>query len=317
MFNIIKNSKKWVALSFWLLIVSLTLFLINLSFSIQFTWWLEIVVPKVSDTKSLETNLNSFLVENNYKDTRLFIWDKDWNTNILFQPSKSNDELVMTLSELAVDYLQESSVINSVDDVMETTIIWASIWNYMKQSAVRSLVIWLLFMAIYILFAFSWMRKIIPPLTLAWVVIFTTLFDILVPAWAYGLMMMVNPSIQIDSVFIIALLTIMGYSINDTIIIFDRIRENIHLHEWTLNTWKMSYSQIFETSLWQSMRRSIGTTLSTLLVVIAMFIFWTWILKTFAFTLWIWVAAWAFSSIFLATPLIYLLSENYKKERSK
>lgn len=314
MFNIIKNSKKWVTLSIWLLVLSVVLFLFNLSFSIQFTWWLEIVVPKVTDTKSLENDLNTFLLDNNYKDTRLYIWEKDWNTNILFQPKSSDDEFVMTLSELAVEHLEESEVIKSVDDVMETTIIWASIGNYMKQSAMRSLAIWLLFMAIYILFAFSWMRKIVPPLTLAWVVIFTTLFDIWLPAWAYWLLMYFNPSVQIDSVFIIALLTIMGYSINDTIIIFDRLRENINLHEWSLNTWKMRYSEVFESSLWQSMRRSIGTSLSTLLVVVAMFIFGTWILKTFAFTLWVWVAAWTFSSIFLATPLIYLLSQNYKKE---
>ncbi|MEF2175288.1 MAG: protein translocase subunit SecF [Candidatus Absconditabacteria bacterium] len=314
MFNIIKNSKKWVTLSIGLLVLSVVLFLFNLSFSIQFTGGLEIVVPKVTDTKSLENDLNTFLLDNNYKDTRLYIGEKDGNTNILFQPKSSDDEFVMTLSELAVEHLEESEVIKSVDDVMETTIIGASIGNYMKQSAMRSLAIGLLFMAIYILFAFSGMRKIVPPLTLAGVVIFTTLFDIGLPAGAYGLLMYFNPSVQIDSVFIIALLTIMGYSINDTIIIFDRLRENINLHEGSLNTGKMRYSEVFESSLWQSMRRSIGTSLSTLLVVVAMFIFGTGILKTFAFTLGVGVAAGTFSSIFLATPLIYLLSQNYKKE---
>lgn len=62
------------------------------------------------------------------------------------------------------------------------------------------------------------------------------LFDVSIPAGAYGLLMQFNSTVQIDTVFIIAILTTMGYSINDTIIIFDRIRENFSKDEKALES---------------------------------------------------------------------------------
>jgi len=126
-------------------------------------------------------------------------------------------------------------------------------------------------MAIYMMFSFSAIRKSIPPSTLAIVTIITMIFDVSIPAGAYGFLMMINNSVTVDTVFIIAVLTNMGYSINDTIIVFDRIRENIQ----NKNEKNLVYGKIFDTSLWQTMRRSIGTSLSTLLVIVAMYIFGT------------------------------------------
>jgi SecD/SecF fusion protein len=124
-------------------------------------------------------------------------------------------------------------------------------------------------MAIYMMFSFAAIRKAIPPSTLAVVTIITMIFDASIPAGAYGFLMMINNSITLDTVFIIAVLTNMGYSINDTIIVFDRIRENIQ----NKNEKNIIYGKVFDDSLWQTMRRSIGTSLSTLLVIVAMYIF--------------------------------------------
>ncbi|NOZ44278.1 MAG: hypothetical protein GXP45_03985 [bacterium] len=82
-------------------------------------------------------------------------------------------------------------------------------------------------MAIYMLISFAGIRKYVKPEILAVVTIVTMIFDISIPIGAYGVWMMVNPTIQVDTIFIIAILTTMGYSINDTIIIFDRVRENM------------------------------------------------------------------------------------------
>jgi SecD/SecF fusion protein len=142
----------------------------------------------------------------------------------------------------------------------------------------------------------------------------TMFFDISIPSGAYWLWMSINPTIQIDTVFIIAILTTMWYSINDTIIVFDRIRENFH----NKGTGKdILYWKIFEDSLWQTMKRSIWTSLSTLLVVIAMFIFGSWVIKSFAFVIWVWVISGSFSSIFIAAPLAYIALWKYKKEKNK
>jgi SecD/SecF fusion protein len=145
---------------------------------------------------------------------------------------------------------------------------------------------------------------------LAFVTIGTMIFDISIPAGAYWLWMSINSTIQIDTIFIIAILTTMWYSINDTIVIFDRIRENLQ-HKGTGKD--ISHGKVFEDSLWQTMRRSIGTSVSTLLVVIAMFLFGSGVIQGFAFAIGIWVIAWSYSSIFIAAPLAYIVSGKIRK----
>jgi len=153
----------------------------------------------------------------------------------------------------------------------------------MQSAALRAVIIGIIFMVVYMLFSFAGIRKSISPSILASVTVVTMFFDILIPAGAYGLLMLINPTIQVDTVFIIAILTIMGYSINDTIIIFDRIRENME-NVATEKNKNIIYGQIFEDSIWQTMRRSIGTSVSTLMVIVAMYFFGTGVIKLFAFT---------------------------------
>ena len=97
----------------------------------------------------------------------------------------------------------------------------------MQSSAKNALIIGLILMAIYMMISFASIRKTMNPGILAGVTIATMIFDVSIPAGAYGLLMMFNSTVNIDTIFIIAVLANMGYSINDTIIIFDRIRENI------------------------------------------------------------------------------------------
>lgn len=86
-------------------------------------------------------------------------------------------------------------------------------------------------MGAYILFAFAGMRDFVSPGLLGVITVLTMIFDVIVPAGAYGVLMAFNNAVQVDTIFIVSLLTIMGYSINDTIIILDRVRENFFLHE--------------------------------------------------------------------------------------
>lgn len=97
--------------------------------------------------------------------------------------------------------------------------------------------------------------------------------------------MMVNEAVQVDAVFIIALLTVMGYSINDTIIIFDRVRENFIEKKQSVEKETITYAEIFENSLWQTMRRSLATSITTIAVILCMYIFGTGVLRLFAFTM--------------------------------
>jgi SecD/SecF fusion protein len=100
-----------------------------------------------------------------------------------------------------------------------------------------------------------------------------------------------------------ALLTILGYSMYDTIIIFDRVRENIPLMR------KSSFAAIANQSLWETVRRSLATTFITLLPIVSLILFGGDTLKEFAFALLIGIASGAFSTIFIATPFLAVLKE--------
>jgi SecD/SecF fusion protein len=97
-----------------------------------------------------------------------------------------------------------------------------------------------------------------------------------------------------------AVLTVLGYSIYDTIIIFDRIRENIPIMR------RASFATIVNVSLWETIRRSLATTFITLLPVGALFLFGGATLKDFAFALLVGVTSGAYSSIFIAAPIVNL-----------
>lgn len=143
------------------------------------------------------------------------------------------------------------------------------------------------------------------------------LFDVIIPAGAYGLWMAIDSTITIDTIFIISILTVMSYSINDTIIILDRIRENIAKQHDALEKGTALYGQLIEDSIWQTMRRSLGTGITTLLVTLTMFIFGTAMLQKFAFTIAIGIISGTFSSLFFATALLYILLGKRKKELKK
>jgi len=318
-FDIIKKVYIW--LTIWAIAMwgCLLFFFTNINLSIEFTWWIKMIVDsqaKTSDIKSWLIEYSKTVSWFDLTEKDLTVISKDNTIEILYKWSVKNDTQFNLFADSMKKWLVDKSYISSQDKILETSMIGPSVWEYMKKSAVQAIVYWILFMWIYIFFAFSAMRIFIPPWILAVVTILTMFFDITIPAWAYGILMRIDPTIQLDSIFIIAILTVVGYSINDTIIIFDRIRENFLLNQNKIKQWKLTYRKIFEDSLWQTMRRSIWTVLSTLLVVVAMYFFGTWSLKIFAFTLFFWILSGSYSSIFISAWLAYIMSGKYKKEQT-
>jgi SecD/SecF fusion protein len=118
---------------------------------------------------------------------------------------------------------------------------------------------------------------------------------------------------EVSASTVAAFLTIMGYSIYDTIIVFDRVRENLPLMR------RSSIKEIVNTSLWETVRRSLATTIITLLPVTALFFLGGEVLQDFAFAILIGIGISAFSTIFIAAPFLAVLLERapeYKGRRS-
>ncbi|MDO4159799.1 MAG: protein translocase subunit SecDF [Prevotellaceae bacterium] len=133
--------------------------------------------------------------------------------------------------------------------------------------------------------------------------------DTIVVIGFYSLLWGIVPfSLEIDQTFIGAILTVIGYSINDKVVVFDRIRENLGLYK------KRDYFTIFNNSLNETLSRTINTSLSTLLVLLCIFIFGGDSIRSFSFAMILGVLFGTLSSIFIAAPIAYLtLGKKAKK----
>ncbi len=158
------------------------------------------------------------------------------------------------------------------------------------QSAIIAIVVSLLLVVAYIAIRFQF--------TFAVPVLIALVHDILITLGIYSL-----TGREVSASTVAAVLTILGYSIYDTIIIFDRVRENIPLMR------KSSFAAIANQSLWETVRRSLATTFITLLPVSALLIFGGATLKDFAFALLVGIGSGAYSTIFIATPILGYLME--------
>ena len=159
------------------------------------------------------------------------------------------------------------------------------------DSAIKAIIISLIVISAYIALRFEW--KFAVPVLIA------LMHDLLITAGVYSL-----TGREVTTATVAALLTILGYSLYDTIIVFDRVREN------TPRMPRATFSQIVNRSMSEVLTRSLATSFSTLLPILALMIFGGATLQDFAFALLVGVASGAYSSIFIASPVL-----TYWKER--
>lgn len=121
-------------------------------------------------------------------------------------------------------------------------------------------------------------------------------------------------SLEIDQTFIGAILTVIGYDINDTVVVYDRIRENLGKHKHNLA--KADIQKIFNDSINQTLSRTINTSVSTLIVLVSIFILGGDSIRSFAFAMIIGIVIGTLSSIFIASPVAYLVLGKKIEKRS-
>ena len=313
-FHIIKKSYIWVVCALALALASLFIFLLNAKFSEEFTGGVNVSIIANQDPQTIEKSLSTYLTAQGYPATNIYVNQQDEEMQIKINASLESDEVVAKLSSDVQSFLLSQNIVSSTEDIIGQAIIGPSVGSYMKTSAFQALIVGILLMVIYMLFAFAKIRKEIPASVLGISVLSVLIFNVLSTLGAYGVWMMFNSTIQVDTVFIVAVLTVVAYGVNDVIIIFDRIRENILRNSKEKN---LVIGTIIEDSLRQTMRRSIGTSLSTLVVLIAMFTFGTGVLQQFAFTVGAGVIMSTIGSIFLGGPLSYILMGKFKQEKNK
>jgi SecD/SecF fusion protein len=113
-------------------------------------------------------------------------------------------------------------------------------------------------------------------------------------------------SLEIDQAFIAAILTVVGYSINDTVIVFDRVRENMNLHP------KKDLKDILNSSLNSTLSRTINTSLTIFFVLLSIFVFGGEVIRGFTFALLIGIVVGTYSSLCIASPIVYDMESRKK-----
>ena len=289
MLNVMKHYKLWFAFSGAVILLGFVMMLFNgLNLGIDFTGGTmlqveigkEISVAEISDViKSFD--LNPDIVHSGLEKTEVIIKTK---------ASLDNDLRKEVFGALKEAYGLEDSALKGAEQ------FGPAMGKEIRNRAIISVLIASVVMLIYISIRFETVFGI--------AAIIALFHDVLFLISIYAIF-----GIAVNSSFIAAVLTIVGYSINDTIVVFDRVRENVKREK------SKEHFEIINTSVSQTMTRTLNTSLTTLIVIGALYVLGVTSIKEFAFPLFVGISVGTYSSIFIASPA-WALTRNYlaKKE---
>ena len=301
MLNIV-GKKNWYFLISLLLIIPgvVSLFLWGLNFSVDFTGGSRIVLisPNTVQEQQVETVKNIFKEEKvdvvtvQKSDKRLIFRTKPLS-------EKQDAVLLKKLQDKAGALKQEQ--FETVGPVIgkETTL------NALKGVALASLLI-----VFYIAWSFRGVRKPVSSWRFGVCAIIALLHDALLVVGVFSLLGHFFNG-EVDSLFVTGVLTVIGFSVHDTIVVFDRIRENLR------RTIDVPFPQIVNDSILQTLVRSLNTSLTALLVLFTLLIFGGETIRWFVVALIIGIASGAYSSIFNAAPILVVWEEWSRKRKLK
>src|SRR3989344_2497115 len=286
MYNIIGKKKFWLSFSS-LLVAASILFLIfwGLKPGIDFTGGSLLEVSYSAQAPSLNQTEQA-LSELNLQSLKI-------------QPSGSQELIIRfqntdeTTHQTVLEKLRAISIEGVTDNTMlenQFDAIGPIIRSELKGKAIQSIILVLIFIVLYIAWAF---RKVSQPVS-SWkygvAAIIALIHDVLL---IVGLFVVLGKvwNIEVDSLFVTALLTILGFSVHDTIVTFDRTRENLHKKS------ELSFDEILNHSINETIVRSLNTSISTLLVLVAIYLFGGESIKNFILALLFGIVVGDYSSI--------------------
>lgn len=286
MFKIIEKSKIWFSISLVIILIGVVLMCTRgLNFGIDFKGGTKLVVE-------LGDNFDKVEVDEIVKS---YASDAITKTVEGTQYEIKSTELDETKTAELFDALKEKYSLEDSALVSETQ-IGPSVGKELSRNAIIAVLVACIAMLVYIAIRFEFAFSV--------AAIGALLHDVLITLAVYAIF-----DIPVNSSFIAAMLTIVGYSINDTIVVFDRIRENNH------NMRRSNPTEIANVSINKTLARSINTSLTTLIVIGAVNVFVPTV-REFSFPLLIGIAAGAYSSIFIASPIWVILKNRMNKKKS-
>ena len=285
MFNFVKYSKIYYAISIFFVVASvISLFVFGIKFGIEFT-----------GGSTMELEFKETRPSNDEVSVALKSIDLG---NVVIQPT---GEKGLVLKLKGIDEKTHQDILSKINELSPSEernfqYIGPSVGQELKNKTQIAILLSLLAITLYIAFAF---RRVSKPVS-SWKYGITSLIalfhDILIPLGVFSIMGQYY-GVEITIPIIAALLTVIGFSVHDTIVVFDRIREN-------LSNSRESFEEIVNISLNQTLGRSISTVITTLIVLVFVFFFGGETLKYFSLALILGITSGAYSSIFIASPLL-------------
>ncbi len=286
--HIIKHRNLWLALSGAMVLTSIIfLFAWGLKFGLDFTGgsMMEVKFSGGQPTVSaVQSQLSTVTVNS------LTIQPAETSMILRFQESDENThQAVLT----ALEQLPEASV--GLEEISFEA-IGPSIGQELRSKAFWLLILVLIVIVIYMGFAFSRVSKPVASWKYGVIAVFALFHDVLITVGIFAFLGKFY-GVEINTSFVAAILTVLGYSVNDTIVVFDRTRENLPKSA-------TSFAETVDHSLNQTFARSINTVVTALLALLAVYFFGGASVHDFALALIIGIFCGAYSSIFVASPLL-------------
>lgn len=299
MVNIIGHRKLWLIIAGSLVVASIVaVSLWGLKFGIDFTGGslLELTFANRPTTADLASDLANFGAE-----------------EVSIQPVGDNG---MLLRFKSVDEAKHQEILKHLSEkfgqVEEKRFesIGPTIGKELQTKAIYSVAIVLVCIIIYIAWAFRKVSKPVASWKYGVIAVLALLHDVGIPIGLFAVLGKFA-GIEVNSTFVAAILTILGYSVNDTIVVFDRVRENL-IHAGGDYE---HFDKIVNESVNQTFARSINTTLTTLIALVAVFFWGGESVKYFALALIVGIGLGAYSSIFIASPALVSWEELAVRKR--
>jgi preprotein translocase subunit SecF len=294
--RIIEHRAWWFALSGTLIVLSLVgLFARGLNLSIDFKGGALLKYPDANGVTA--DQISATMAAYGRGDAEVQVIG---GTDISIR-TRSLTTLGEKRGQLIDELAKQAGVAPDAVNVTDVGPTWGS---QISRKMLEGLIIFLVLVTLYIAFRFEWKMAIGAQAAL--------LHDLIITAGIYALV-----GREVTPPTVIAILTILGYSLYDTVVIFDKVKENT---ESLAMVARDTYSGVVNTSLNQTLMRSVNTSLVVLLPILSLLLFGGDTLKDFAFALFIGVASGAYSSVFVASPILAVLKEReprYQQIRAK
>lgn len=312
--DFIKNrTKYYVFASFLILFSIISAIFIPLNLWIDVTGWAQIEFEykwsvDISKINSIAEETKKELGEKyiNNITTYKVAWEDFFIVEAWFN-KKWIDQKIVDLKKWEYKELLVKNITKYSSSIsfLKYTWIWEVLGDYIKNTAYMTIVLVLIAISLYVWWTFRKSEKSVSGFSFSAVTLLSLFHDVITSFWAYVLVWFFFKEFKIDIFFVTAMLTVLGYSVNDTIVIMDRIRSTLQKQKWNINL-----KNVVNDSINSTLTRSIFTSVAVFFMLVALFLFWPQSIKWFTLVMIFWTIFGTYSSVALAATMLYDLNKN-------